>query len=287
MEKRKEVMKNESLDFVLDQNWQKAFKNREIKEDFRNLKEHLVPAERGIKYCVDERPINRVLEGGEIEEKFTYNQKAALPGGSLFWVTLFRALGQDLDEALTLTKRLHQFMGWGKMEIHIDDHHGALENVLQGKEEVLGCGFLGVSAEVVKALKKSFASRLPFQELDSTPLSQVVNQTYQAGARVIELTGEHKAQEAAYVINLIPNTTLPQPQLYSTPTPAFVTDLWIVRDVNTNGQTVAEVLNSLLEKELFTPSLLEEVTFLATLKTAQLLSAYRQDNIVLISKNGE
>ncbi len=280
-------MKSELLNFVLKNNWQDIFKSRLVKKDFLELRKYLVPAERGIKYCVDERPIKRVLENGEIEEKFTYSQKAALPGGSLFWVVLFQALGQSLDKALTLTKRLHQFMGWGEMEIHIDDHHGALENVLQSKEEVLGCGFLGVSAEVVKALKESFASKLPLLELDSTPLSQVINQTYQAGARVVELTGEHKAHEAAYVINLIPNTTLPQPQLYSTPTPAFVTDLWIVRDVNTNGQAVAEVLNMLLGKELFNSSLLEKFTLLATLKTAQLLSAYRQDNIVLISNDEE
>ncbi len=272
----------EELRFVLNDDWQKTLLKRPVADKFKHLGRFLVPAARGIKYCVDERPIKRILEDDQIKSDFVYQQKAALPGGSLFWVTLFQSLGHSLEAAVTLTKELHQFMGWGKMEIHLDSHHGSLENVVHQKDGVLGCGFLGVRAEVVKGIKKLLEANLPLKELPPQPLSEVILKTYQAGARVIELDGEHKAVEAAYVINCRVGYTLPQPQLYQTPTPAFVTDLWVIDDRNNRGESVAEVINTQLGYSFFTTSLLKKFTLLTTLITAQLLAAYRTDNIFLI-----
>ena len=269
-----------------DTSWRERLSQLTNKEKANLLKERLVNAIHKITYCVDERVIGRILRWVNGQPQIdthveNYQRGAALPGGALFWLTLFRSFGDDLENAIQKTKQLYNQMGWGDMEIHIDDHHGDLNALIRGQgDKVLGCGFLGVSADVVNVITDLFPD-LNLQPPDNTPLHDIVHAMFQAGATVVELTGAHKAEEAAYVINTIQGQTLNPPELYND-NPAFITDLWVAGMKNNEGKPLHQILFELTGKDIDKETL-ERLIAATSLATAQLLGVPKENIVYLQS----
>ncbi len=197
-------------------------------------KEKLVDANPGMGYCMDERKIGTVVKHGEDNQVATTTERKdiqeamlrpAFPGGALGWVTMFEMMGYETDEAIEKTKQLYEEMGWGKMVIHMDDHHGDIKALLEGGDDVLGCGFLGIRKRVVKIMKKVFGKDIDISTLSDTKKSEVIHKLFKAGAEVVVLTGNHKADEAHLVINHEKGKTLDVGDLYDE-NPTFRWDAW-------------------------------------------------------------
>lgn len=200
------------------------------------FKKKLVKASLGIGDCIDERPCRletASLTGFSIRNR--KNPKPSFVGGAAGFVVLYMVNGLDLNQAVEATKKLYQQMNWGDMEIHIDDEHGQIQSINDLKTRNRGCGFLGVIKDVVVVLKEAGLTKVNRDNFDG---QAIFNRLKENGAKVVVLAGEHKLDEATFVINDIAHQTLPKDQLFEE-NPAFCWDRWA-----TVNQSVLDAFNN-------------------------------------------
>ncbi len=180
---------------------------------------------------MDDRP----QLAGTLPEGFVRSEKKpAMVGGAAGWITYFMLLGQSLDQAIISTKQLYQNMGWGVMEIHIDDEHGHISDPNELSNRTQGCGFLSVVkdvAQIVSELLKEQISGLSINQFQNVSGTNIFEELKKAGAKVVPLTGEH-ADNASVIINQKQGRkTLDRNQLFSE-YPAFLWDQWATANNN-------------------------------------------------------
>lgn len=211
------------LQSFIEEQWQQDQNKEEL---YRNK---LVLASNGLADCIDERPCRLDLEN---QTDFTIrnreNPKPSFVGGAAGFVVLYMLKGKSLEEAVAATKNLYEKMGWSQMEIHIDDEHGHITDLEQLRARNVGCGFLNVISDVVSVLKE-----LKLTQLDPKSINgqQIFNALRKEGAKTVVLTGNHKLEEAGFVINDVGGKTLPKDNLFEE-SPAFCWDRWATANGN-------------------------------------------------------
>lgn len=206
----------QQVGFLRVDNWLEVLgqkKNPDLEFAFRNL---LNKAQPGMGYCMDERPPLYPAQK---------NDKPAFVGGAAGWMVMFMMHGQDFEEAFRNTKLLYENLAWGVLEAHTDDHHGDITDPDEVNILNEGCGFLKVWPQVVTTLKGVFTDlnlTLPDSPVEGPKFIEKIRKE---GGAIVPLTGDHKLDEAAVVVNFVPDTTLDVRTIYET-TPAFRWDAW-------------------------------------------------------------
>lgn len=206
-----------------EEQWQQDQNKEEL---YRN---ELVLASNGIADCIDERPCCLDLENQrDFATRNIENPKPSFVGGAGGFVVLYMLKGKSLEEAVSATAALYGKMGWGEMEIHIDDDHGKIKEIEQLRERNVGCGFLNVVQDVVRVLKE-----LGLTDIDSSLVDgeKIFIALKEAGAKTVVLTGGHKLEEAIFAVNDVSDHTLPKDKLF-TKNPAFCWDRWATANGN-------------------------------------------------------
>lgn len=211
------------LQSFIEEQWQQDQNKEEL---YRNK---LVLASNGLADCIDERPCRLDLEN---QTDFTIrnreNPKPSFVGGAAGFVVLYMLKGKFLEEAVAATKNLYEKMGWVEMEIHIDDDHGKIRDIEQLRERNVGCGFLNVVQDVVRVLKELGLTDIDPSLVDGKKIFITLKE---AGAKTVVLTGNHKLEEAGFVINDVGGKTLPKDNLFEE-SPAFCWDRWATANGN-------------------------------------------------------
>jgi len=252
------------LGFLSKNDWLDQLTDKLNTEAASFYQENLLEAAQGLGYCIDERPI------ADSDPSKSMPPKPAFVGGAAGWVVMYLMSGQTLENAVISTKALYQKMNWGDMEIHTDNH---------SHEGQVGCGFLNVQQSVIDVLKQLNIPGLS-KEINKINGVAIFQALKNAGAKVITLTGAHKASQAKVVINQVVGKTLDRQKLYDQ-NPAFLWDAW----ATANNKVLTE-FNQLAQTNLE----LDNFTRLQAglhLATGMFLNAVRLDgaekNVVMLS----
>lgn len=208
------------LAFLTQENWVEELGLRSDVDSADFYREQLQPAAPGLGYCIDERPI---LTTDPAKNELP---KPAFVGGAAGWVVMYMMSGLTLPEAVSATVSLYEQNNWGDMEIHTDDH------------AEIGCGFLNVQQKVIGTLRNLKVPGFS-EKINMVKGSEIFAALKEAGAKVITLTGKHKADIARVVVNQVEGTTLDRQMLYEQD-PTFLWDAWA-----TTGDAVRNSFNSL------------------------------------------
>jgi len=250
------------LAFLAQENWVEELGNRADTDSAEFYRAQLISAAEGLGYCIDER-----LIASEDPQK-SEPPKPAFVGGAAGWVVMYLMSGMNLFDAVSATVSLFEQNNWGDMEIHTDDH------------AEIGCGFLNVQPKVINTLKNLKLPGLA-DNIELVDGKAIFEALKQAGARVITLTGKHKADTARVVVNQVEGTTLDRQALYDE-NPAFLWDAWA-----TTGEKVRNSFNNLSGNNLDAGNFMR-LQAAMHLATGTFLNAVRLEgedkNVVMLSE---
>lgn len=227
--------------------------NPELAPTFESMR---IKASPGIGYCMDERP---PLHGTTTEPlqkplaEASRPPKAAMVAGAAGWMMYFRLMGLDVAHAADATKELYKQMGWGRMEVHNDDHHGHITSQEALRQNKKGCGALGVKDDALSVVYDLLMDEMPEAihkvENDASG-DEYIDELVKRGAEIVPLTKDHKtkqadpAKNAAVVVNMQPGMTIDREAAYDT-APCFLWDAG-----STTGTEVLSAFNKITDAQM-------------------------------------
>ncbi len=234
----------------------------------------LTPAQKGLGYCIDERPIAGIVKDSHFSKISATPQtlrsqqffRPCIPGGFLGVICLLILAGQNYEKAADSAAKIYKLLGW-QMEAHTDDDHANLKDPVELARRRQGCGFAKVADDLIQDLGK-LAQEIGVEILkkpsDKLNPEDALDKILANSGRIVVLTGAHHPQ-ARLVINLKSSYTLDRFTAWQQREAIFVADVWILKD-----KDFVCAFNQATGKS-WDPDLLQALGIILTLMTAQKL----------------